>query len=585
VNLQTAKPRRDGVHYRVWAPLHESLSVQVGRREVPLAREEDGLFKGVDSDGKAGDLYCFKLPDGRTLPDPGTHFQPQGVHGPSEVIDHDSFRWPASNFKTPVCGDLVIYECHVGTFTPEGTFVAAITKLPHLKNLGVNAIELMPVADFAGRWNWGYDGVCLYAPARCYGRPEDMKHFVAAAHEVGLAVILDVVYNHFGPDGNYWESYSGEFFVEGGANIWGKTINFSSSRVREFFLGNIAHWMDHYRIDGFRLDATHAIVDHSRPHILSEIAAEVRKHGGFTIAEDERNLAALVSAPPNGIGIDAAWADDFHHVVKVALTGERFAHFRSYEGTPRELLDTIQNGWLFRGQNYPQWNKPRGTECADLAPAKFIYCISNHDQVGNRPLGERVNHLVSPEAYAAASALLCVLPYTPMLWMGQEWAASTKFCFFTDHAGEIGRNVSKGRLKEFEHFGADFGADVLARMPDPQNETTFYDSKLNWNEIATPRHREILELYKRFLEFRRTRLPNRDRDHWTALLHGNILEIQYDEPNGPVRILCDLFGGNELKLDETKWSIELSSGKNASISDNRIRFATPETVVLRALSQ
>jgi maltooligosyltrehalose trehalohydrolase len=585
VNLPTAKPQRDGVHYRLWAPLHESLSVKVAERGIRLVRGEEGIFSGVDHQGKAGDLYRFKLPDGRMLPDPGTNFQPEGVHGPSEVIDHDSFRWPAANFKAPSLSDLVIYECHLGTFTPEGTFAAAVAKLPHLKNLGANAIEIMPVADFAGRWNWGYDGVCLYAPARCYGRPDDMKRFIAAAHGLGLAVILDVVYNHFGPDGNYWESYSDEFFVKGGANIWGKTINFASRHVRQFFLGNIAHWMEHYRIDGFRLDATHAIIDPSQSPILAEIAEEVRERGGFTIAEDERNLAALISSPPIGAGIDAAWADDFHHVIKVALTGERFAHFRSYKGTPQELLDTIQNGWLFRGQSYPQWNKPRGTDCAHLAPAKFVYCISNHDQVGNRPLGERLNHLVSHEAYAAASALLCLLPYTPMLWMGQEWSASTKFCFFTDHAGEIGRNVSKGRLKEFEHFGADFGPDVLARMPDPQDEATFYDSKLNWSEVATPGHREVLDLYKRFLEFRRTRLPNRNRDDWSAILHGDILEIQYEEPSGKIRIFCDLFGGHEVKLDETKWVIELSSGKNASICDNHIRFTTPETIVLRALSQ
>lgn len=500
--MQSAKPEKDGVHYRVWAPLHQTLHVVVnGRREVSLTRDSEAGFSGVDAKGEAGDLYQFELSDGRMLPDPGTHFQPDGVHGPSEVIDHATFKWPISGFKTPTLRELVIYECHIGTFTSDGTFAAAIAKLPHLKELGVTAIHILPVADFAGRWNWGYDGVCLFAPTRNYGRPEDMKRFVAAAHEVGLAVILDVVYNHFGPDGNYWESYSDEFFVKGDANIWGKTINFASPHVREFFINNVAHWIEHYHVDGFRLDATHAIVDKSEPHILTEIADEVRSRGGFTIAEDERNLAKLITPQPGGIGIDAAWADDFHHVVKVALTNERFAHFRSYNGTPKELIETVENGWLFRGQVYPQWKKPRGTECGRLAPEKFVYCISNHDQVGNRPLGERLNHLVSPEAYAAASALLCLLPYTPMIWMGQEWAASTGFCFFTDHAGEIGRNVSKGRLKEFEHYGADFGEDVLRRMPNPQDPTSFYNSKLNWGEIdQSPRGRQSLVGREDFLD-------------------------------------------------------------------------------------
>jgi maltooligosyltrehalose trehalohydrolase len=580
--MQSARPEKDGVHYRVWAPLHKTLSVVVnGKPGIALTRDPEGVFTGLDHEGQPGDLYQFKLPDGKLLPDPGTHFQPQGVHCPGEVIDHSAFHWPLSDFKTPALNDVVIYECHIGTFTPEGTFAAAIEKLGHLKELGVTAIQIMPVGDFAGRWNWGYDGVCIYAPTRNYGRPEDMKRFVAAAHDAGLAVILDVVYNHFGPDGNYWESYSDEFFVKGDANIWGKTINFASRHVCDFFIGNVAHWMAHYHIDGFRLDATHAIVDKSEPHILTEIADEVRRRGGFTIAEDERNSAKLVTPRPEGIGIDAVWADDFHHVVKVALTNERFAHFRSYEGTPNELRDTVEHGWLFRGQIYPQWNKPRGTECAHLGPDKFVYCISNHDQVGNRPLGERLNHIVSPEAYAAASALLCLLPYTPMIWQGQEWAASTTFCFFTDHAGEIGRNVSKGRLKEFQHYGADFGEDVIARMPDPQDPNTFLNSKLNWPEVGQPQHQRVFELYKRCLEFRRNVLIRRARGDWKVYLHGKILELVYDTPETLTRVLCDLYGGGELKLDAVKWNIVLASGNSARVSDNRLQFDKPETVVLR----
>lgn len=580
--MQSARPEKDAVHYRVWAPLHKTLSVLVnGDRTIAMARDATGVFTAIDASGRAGDLYQFKLPDGKLLPDPGTHFQSGDVHGQSEVIDHTAFQWPWTNFKAPELRDLIIYECHIGTFTPEGTFAAAAAKLGYLKELGVTAIQVMPVGDFAGRWNWGYDGVCLYAPTRNYGRPEDFKRFVAAAHNAGMAVILDVVFNHFGPDGNYWESFSDEFFVKGDANIWGKTINFASPQVRKFFVGNVAHWMEHYHIDGFRLDATHAIIDKSEPHILTEIAEQVRRRGGFTIAEDERNMAKLITPQPDGIGIDAAWADDFHHVVKVALTNERFAHFRSYEGTPKELFETMENGWLFRGQVYPQWKKPRGAECAHLAPEKFVYCISNHDQAGNRPLGERLNHLVSREAYAAASALLCLLPYTPMLWMGQEWAASTTFCFFTDHAGELGKNVSKGRLKEFEHYGANFGEDVLRRMPDPQEEATFYDSKLKWNELDEREHLTVFHLYKRFLQFRKTTLTQRARGDWKAHLHGHILEIAYNTPDKLTRVICDLYGGGAIELEATEWKIELASGNSAAISENSLRFPKPETVVLR----
>jgi maltooligosyltrehalose trehalohydrolase len=563
---QSAKPTGNGVEYRVWAPRHEVAEVLIVDgcerpvRSVELTREQGGFFTGVDRLGKAGDLYKFRFGSHGALPDPASHFQPLGVHGPGEVIDHGAFRWPESEnkFRRPELGELVIYECHVGTFTREGTFAAAMEKLGHVKALGATAIELMPVADFAGRRNWGYDGVSLFAPSRCYGRPEELKELVAAAHATGLAVILDVVYNHFGPDGDYWESYLDEFFAKADANIWGKTINFGSKVVRDFFWGNVIHWLEHYHVDGFRLDATHAIVDSSEKHILTEIADAVRARGGFTIAEDERNWSKLVTPAPEGIGVDAVWADDFHHVVKVMLTGAKFAHFVSYEGTMTELVETIENGWLFRGQVYKQTGKKRGTESKDLETEKFIYCISNHDQVGNRPLGERLNQLVSAEAYAAASALLCVLPYTPMIFMGQEFAATTPFCFFTDHRGEIGKNVSKGRLNEFKHYGANFGEDVLARMPDPQNEKTFLDAKLNWGDLEREESRRCLELYQRFLKFRRERLTPelRARGRWKAEARGNVLAVEYES----ALVMADLKGGNGIEAPGKEWKAALWSG-------------------------
>ena len=590
----SAKPGSEGVQYTVWAPRHQSLDVVILdkderlQRAARLTRHADGWFTGIDAEGKPGDLYKFRFPNGTLVPDMASHFQPHGVHGPSQVIDHSRFQWSDQSFKRAKLADLVIYEIHVGTFTAEGTFNAATEKLGTLKDLGVTAIQLMPLGDFAGGRNWGYDGVSLYAPARCYGTPDDLKRLITAAHAIGLSVILDVVYNHLGPDGNYLESYSQDYFSKT-KNVWGHNLNFdgpNSKAVREHFIANVVHWMEHYHVDGFRLDATHAIVDEGEPHVLAEIAREVKQRGGLTIAEDERNWSGLITPAVDGIGINAAWADDFHHVVKVMLTDERFAHFRSYHGTPSELLDTVQNGWLFRGQVYPQWKRPRGTPCRHLGTDQFVYCISNHDQAGNRPLGERLNHLVSPEAYAAASALLCVLPYTPMLFMGQEWAASTPFCFFTDHAGELGQKVSAGRLKEFEHYGADFGEEILKRMPDPQDEATFLNSKLNWDDLGNEVHQRMREIYRRFLGARRTDLSEsvRARENWTVeLIAGAVLALRYKTAAGGVLILSNLKGEHDVPLSGS-WRKRLSSlddwGGATSVAGNRIHFNGPETLWL-----
>lgn len=579
LTLQSARPARRGVEYSVWAPKQDRVAVVIGGRTVSLKRGDCGRFGGVDAQGRAGDRYKFQLGENET-PDPGAHFLPEGVHGPAEVIDHNAFQWPRTerDIRRPALNELVIYEMHVGAFTKEGTFRSAIEKLPHLRELGATAIHVMPIADFAGRRNWGYDGVSLYAVSHDYGRPDDFKAFVAAAHREGLAVILDVVYNHFGPDGNYLETYSKDYFSTRGANLWGKNINFdgaNSDFVRAFFIANAIHWMEHYHVDGFRLDATHAIIDKSQPHVLTEIAHAVRQRGGFTIAEDERNWNRLVQA--DGMGIDAVWADDFHHVVKVALTGEKFAHFTSYDGTGPELLDTLRNGWLFRGQAYKQTGKARGSECSMLATEKFVYCISNHDQAGNRPLGERLNHLISGDAYAAASALLCCVPYTPMLFMGQEFAASTPFCFFTDHQGEIGKNVSKGRLAEFKHYKANFSEDILARMPDPQLEKTFLDSKLNWDDLKDPHRQSTLNVYREFLKFRRERLTPevRKRGAWRVeLWDGDIVAIHY----GKILVISDLKGGHPCNLPKGKWRGLLSSTSRTNWTD--INFDRPETIVL-----
>lgn len=499
-----------GVSYRVWAPDHAAVQVAVGEpgngaSVIALKKDAEGYFSGRDADGQAGDLYQFQV-DGKWLPDPASRFQPQGVSGPSQVVDPAEFEWRAKNWRRPPLRGRVIYELHVGAFTPEGTFRAARERLDALADLGVNTIELMPVGDFPGQRNWGYDGVMLFAPARCYGLPDDLRALVDAAHERGLAMVLDVVYNHLGPNGNVLPAFSPHYFHPERQNVWGRSLNFDgelAGPVRDFFLQNVAMWLDEFRFDGLRLDSTHSIADESAPHFLAEVAAAVHARDGFVIGEDERNDVKTLAPPrEGGWGLDGVWADDFHHTVRVALTGQRESHFGSYHGTVAEWVETLSHGWLYRGQYFPHWQRGRGSEAGHLPPERFVMCISNHDQVGNRALGERLHHDLAPPRYRAVSMLLCLLPYTPMLFMGQEWATARPFTFFSDHPGEVGRRMAKNRAAEFEHNGAHPGRAVLACMPDPQAEQTFLDSKLDWAERERAPHEQTLALYRACLRLR-----------------------------------------------------------------------------------
>ena len=601
-----------GVNYRVWAPESSGVETivfagdgQVLRR-IALAAAGDGYFQGHDPQGRVGDLYKFRLDgeEGKTFPDPVSRFQPQGVHGPSQVMEPVGYAWQHDDRRGAVSLDaLVIYELHVGTFTPEGTFRAAIDKLDALVDLGVTAIEIMPLADFPGRWNWGYDGVFLYAPARCYGQPDDLRALVDAAHGRGLAVMLDAVYNHLGPDGAYLGAYTKSYFNPAHKTPWGDALNFDGPRnapVREYFLGNPAYWMDEFHFDGFRLDAIHAIVDETAPHVLAEIAGTIHARGGFVFAEDERNAAFLATpASEGGTGLDGLWADDFHHTVRVALTGERESYLRDFSGDTEELADTLAHGWYYRGQASPNHGKERGTSCAQLPPHAFCYCITNHDQVGNRAFGERLTASCSPEAYRAASALLCLVPYTPLIFQGQEWAASTPFLYFTDHNPELGRLVTEGRRKEFKGFAAFADEESIKRIPDPQAESTFNASKLNWAERGEGMHAGMLALYREALRLRREEpaIRRRGRADWQAVaLGGDAVALVYTEPDlGEMcMVVLSLTGGGigEMGIDEgpdfrlifssneTRFG---GSGSTAFNADERtMRFERPELIVLKA---
>ena len=554
-----AFPIDAGVRYRVWAPEKRSAEAIIngGERTVALPPSGDGFFEGNDPDGRVGDLYKFRL-DGdanQVFPDPVSRYQPEGVHGPSMILQPSAHRWQHEPPPRPAALDsLVIYELHVGTFTPEGTFLAAIDKLDDLKELGVNTVELMPLADFPGRWNWGYDGVFLYAPSRAYGHPDDLRALIDAAHARGLFVVLDAVYNHLGPDGNYFGAYTKNYFNPAHKTPWGDALNFDGPHhvpVRQFFLGNIVYWMEEFRFDGFRLDAVHAILDESSTHILADLAAAVHARGGFVMAEDERN-AAFLADPVNsgGSGLDALWADDFHHTVRVALTGEQEAYLKNFTGTGQELADTLANGWYYRGQATPLENKKRGTPCAHLPPHAFCYCISNHDQVGNRAFGERLSTASPPAGYRAASALLCLAPYTPLIFQGQEWAASTPFLYFTDHNEELGRLVTEGRRKEFAGFKAFAEGASTREIPDPQAETTFNASKLKWEEAAAGVHAQTRALYREALRLRREEraiLARWDRANWQAVALGeNTVAIAYtDTAAGEMcMVVVNLKGGD-----------------------------------------
>jgi maltooligosyltrehalose trehalohydrolase len=501
-----ARPSGAGTAFRVWAPRARRVEVvdAAGGALAPLAAAGQGYFEGWAAGVRDGALYRYRLDGGDAFPDPASRFQPQGVHGPSMVVDPSRFPWHDAAWTGAAQERLVFYEVHVGAFTEAGTFDAARGRLPWLRDLGVTAVQLMPVADFPGRWNWGYDGAALFAPSRAYGTPDALRAFVDEAHRIGLAVFLDVVYNHFGPDGAYAPALSPAFFSAVHRTPWGPAINLDGEQsrpVRAFFIANALHWLREYHLDGLRLDAVHAIVDESPRHFLAELAAAVRGLPGprrRLIAEDHRNLNTVLRPPESGgYGLDAVWNDDFHHQARRVLAGDADGYFVDFSRSTRDLATVLRRGWLYTGQRSQYFGEMRGTDPGDLAPVRFVHYLQNHDQVGNRPAGDRITAAISLAQFRAATAVLLFAPQLPLLFMGQEWAASTPFCYFTDHAAELGRRVTEGRKREFARF-AGFGGDV----PDPQDPATFLASRLDWLEAAREPHAGIVRLHTDLLHLR-----------------------------------------------------------------------------------
>ena len=535
-----------GVHFRVWAPEASRAEAVVASRAFPLRQESLGYHSAFVPAAGVGDRYGFRLDGGDVMPDPASRFQPEGPHGLSQVVDPDAYAWNDAAWKGRTLAGSVIYEMHVGTFTRAGTWKAAIAELPRLAALGINVLELMPVADFCGEFGWGYDGVDLFAPTRLYGTPDDMRAFVDAAHGLGLAVILDVVYNHVGPDGAYLKRYSPRYFSERYENEWGDPINFdgaSSAPVREYFVANAGYWVDEFHLDGLRLDATQQVFDASRPHVLDEITRRVRGAAGgratLVVAENESQESRLVRGEvPGSAPMDALWNDDFHHAARVAATGHNEAYYSDYRGGAQELLSAAKHGFLFQGQRSRWQAKGRGESTRGVAPAALVNYLQNHDQVANSASGLRLAALTSPGRMRALTALLLLAPGTPMLFQGQEFAASSPFLFFADHHGELAAAVRRGRAEFVTQFPSIATPEAQARLADPCDRATFERCKLDDGERE--RNREAFALHRDLLRLRRDEpcfRAQRREDIDGAVLGAEAFVLRFFAPDDDDRLL------------------------------------------------
>ncbi|MBV9179894.1 MAG: malto-oligosyltrehalose trehalohydrolase [Acidobacteria bacterium] len=509
--------------FRLWAPTASSVALWLpgASRRQAMVGNHDGWFELV-TEAPPGTHYQYVINSQHPVPDPASRFQPTAVHGVSEVIDPEVFSWRDLDWRGRPWEEAVIYELHVGTFSPEGTFLGALQKLDYLARLGITAIELMPLASFPGQRNWGYDGVLPYAPAACYGRGEDLKEFIQAAHGNNLMVLLDVVYNHFGPEGNYLSLYAPQFFTDRHHTPWGQAINFDgpgSRPVRDFFIHNALYWLEEYHLDGLRLDAVHAIVDDSPTHILSEMAGAIRNRFAgqrpiHLLLENDHNTARYLRSSRGPGWYTAQWNDDLHHAAHVMLTGETDGYYCDYAKSPEwHLGRCLTEGYSYQGEpSVFRQGQPRGEPSADLPPTCFVSFLQNHDQVGNRALGERIGQLAEPEALKAVLAILLLAPSPPLLFMGEEFASKTPFLYFCDFGPELSAKVRDGRRAEFARFDQFRSPQEQAQIPDPNDPATFQHSKLDWSQLEHTEHAAWLDFYSQLLRLRQKEIVPRIQD-------------------------------------------------------------------------
>ncbi|HKK71914.1 MAG TPA: malto-oligosyltrehalose trehalohydrolase [Candidatus Krumholzibacteria bacterium] len=530
--------------FRVWAPSARTVDVEVSGRSIAMEPVSGGWWTVEVEDAGAGTDYAYALDGTAALPDPRSPWQPDGVHAPSRVVDHAAFSWSDRGWSAPPLSSGVVYELHVGTFSPEGTFDGAIDRLDHLVDLGVTHVELMPVAAFPGRWGWGYDGVALWAPDESYGGPDGLKRLVDACHGRGLAVLLDVVYNHLGPDGNHLGRF-GPYFTDRYVTPWGDAVNLDgpgSDEVRRFFFDNARMWLRDYHLDGLRVDAVHSIVDTSARHFLEELADEVfalepelGRHLVLLAENDRNDPRVAMPREVGGSGFTAQWNEDFHHALHALLTGEREGYYADF-GSITDVADCLEHGLVYDGKYSNFRGRRHGRSARGVPGDRSVGCAQNHDQVGNRARGERLSHLVSEGRVRIAAALVLTAPFVPMLFQGEEWGASTSFCYFTDHSdAELAASVREGRRREFAAFGWD-----PDDIPDPQDGETFERSRLRWDEREEPWHAEMVAWYAALIRLRRSTPDLLDGDPGSTRVRHDETEGWLVVERGSVAVVCNL---------------------------------------------
>lgn len=545
----------DGTTFRFWAPGAQRVELMLETDKGAPSRQQftatgDGWFETLARGVGAGSRYRLRIDDELDVPDPAARFQPEGVTGPGEILHPHSFQWRDLRWQGRPWHEAVLYELHMGTFTRAGTYAAAIKRLDDLARLGITAIELLPLNTYPGRRGWGYDGVLLYAPQPSYGRPDDLKHFVQAAHERGLMVLIDVVYNHFGPEGNYLHRYAEDFFTSAHHTPWGSAINFAHPVVRQFFIQNALYWLNEYRFDGLRVDAVHAMFDQGDTHFIDELVDSVQRGPGseqhvHIVLENHHNEARRLGR--KGCSMVAQWNDDFHHPLHILLTGERDGYYRNYADRPIEHLGRVlAEGFAYQGEVYQTDGHARGERSAALSPTAFVSFIQNHDQIGNRAFGERLTRLAPPERLRAGLAVLLLAPQIPMLFMGEEYGAVQPFLYFCDYQGDLAKAISEGRRNEFASFGAFTNEQRREQIPDPNAEQTYLASQLDVEDQAEAPHREQMAYTQELLTVRAQKLvpllPEIIAGAARYEVNGSMLTVSWPVSRGRVLVMQANFG-------------------------------------------